>query len=256
MTKALLLNLALALATTTAAEAGVYIDFNSTDSAADGTTSFNGNAWNNVFISSQPVAAAVPLQDHTSASSGLTLRISNAATTGSSVGGGFLKVSGAPNGLATSAGQALARNYPSSATKDFLFGSEFSDGGTYSSPTKTVTLTLAGFTEGEAYRFYGLASRAGLSGSRQGQITFTGENTTSVVTDGLNTSGNVFDSGVIVAPAGGVITLSLNSPSNLSSNTPARFFYLNVLEIQAVPEPASLGLAGLAGVALLRRRRA
>jgi hypothetical protein len=41
-------------------------------------------------------------------------------------------------------------------------------------------------------------------------------------------------------------------PNNNNAN---HFTYLNVLEINTVPEPGSLALAGLGGLLLLRRKR-
>lgn len=242
----------------TASHAQSFSDVLIDMATGNGTTTVDGSgrSWNTVAGASQPtLATPMPLIDESGNASGLTLAISSTEGPDSfNPGENLLGV--AP------IGEAAARGYPATATEDNLYGYTTSQSG-FPTPTGPVTLTLSGFTPGQSYDFYGFASRNGATDNRTEDISFQGAGSpVTVVYDpvaSVNT-GDIFSSGYLNADNTGTISLTF-SPDAANTN-PEQFFYLGVLEVvpaAPVPEPSSLGLAGLgmgaAGVAGFLRRR-
>jgi hypothetical protein len=238
------------------AEGAVLIDFGAagnqtTSEALTGTERF----WNNVTDVNQPFGAAAPMAliNTDQSASGILLKVSNTeTTTGTNVGKGFMSAN--VNGLDPSTGAALARGYPASVTMNTLYGATVATAG-FPNPTGNVIITLTGMGAGQTYNFFGTAARTGSTTNREELLTFQGQGApvTKVFQPGNNTAGNIFSSGNVIADATGQITLTLSPTAN--NATPEKFFYISALEIQPVPEPASLGVIFAGGVVLLARRR-
>ncbi len=246
-TRAVLSVFSLVLLASVSQAATVLIDLGVDSVANRTTTDAQNRSWNNAV----PTTSMLALVDSTNAATGISLAITSPT--------GLMKFADAnQNGDNPAKGAAAARGYPTTATQDSLYGYTTSSGG-FTVPTGPVTLTLAGFAAGQRYDFYGFATRNS-NDNRSENLLFQGAGSAvNVVYDpGLNTTGNVFASGDIVASSTGQITLTL-SPVAGTNVSPNQFFYLGVLEIVAVPEPASFSLlafgVGAGALGFFRRRR-
>ena len=102
-----------------------------------------------------------------------------------------------------------------------------------------------------------VSSRMGVTDNRETQYAVTGGGgTESVFLNVANNTSNLASLAGVVPDAGNQIVIDIDPGPN--NNNGSGFFYLGVLEINSspVPEPAGMGLLGVAGLALLRRRRA
>ncbi|MCC6240230.1 MAG: PEP-CTERM sorting domain-containing protein [Phycisphaerales bacterium] len=229
-----------------ASGATVLIDF-SDDQNYTGTDSW-GRSWNNVnhYNSAGPVNG-MGLKDTTGSSTGIDLFISNDASVTDKVGFSGRNIDGATS----PDGQAAARGYPVSATRDSLFGSTAQFGGL---TVESVRLTLKGLDSSQAYDLYFFASRMGVSDNRETEYEVAGATTTSAYLNAANNSGNITSLTNFFSDANGEITIKIDpGPNNTNGSG---FYYLGVMELVAVPEPVSLSLLSLGGLALLSRRRA
>lgn len=150
---------------------------------------------------------------------------------------------GANNTGTTAAVSGPSGPYPSTASFDFFFVS----------PPNTATITFHGLGT-DPLNVTLFASRAFNAVDRVGVYTLTGANSASITIDATGANGGIGSTTPvtlqnILPTASGDLTLSVAAASG------STFAYLNVVEINAVPEPGSLALAGGAGLALLLRRR-
>src|SRR5690606_20770781 len=119
-------------------------------------------------------------------------------------------------------------------------------------------LTLSGLTPGAVLDFTFLAwrDRSSLSNgnTRQSMITATGANSDTVTIDATDppTGTGDYVGGLtgIIADGNGEVLIEVEAPSE-----DGNFTYLNAMTINVVPEPGSLALLGLGGLAMLGRRR-
>lgn len=197
---------------------------------ADTAGNINGITWN-----AQDVANAI---DTTGAATGVSLTVTSAT--------GFNEVG--PNDSGTAAPGAPASGFfDGETTNDALFGhsSNFNVGG----PRALVEYTIAGLNPASTYDFTYYASRGTVSDNREASYDANG---TVALLDAGNNVSNIAQSLGVAPTAGGVITLTIQAgPNNTNSQG---FFYLGGMDITEVPEPASLTLLGLGGLAMLRRR--
>jgi hypothetical protein len=208
-----------------------------------------GRTWNNVNAVNDNQVGGHNLVDATNAASGINLFIDNV------VGVTNLEGFDGQNtaGTTTPTGDALARNYPSTATRDTVFGATgfFADTGGF---VESVRMTLSGLSAAQTYDFYFFASRTGVTDNREAEYRIVGGNTdTSLFLNASNNTGNIVSIAGVTPDANNQIVIHVDPGPN--NNNGMGFYYIGIMEIVSVPEPAgvSLAMAGMAG--LLRRRR-
>ncbi len=126
-------------------------------------------------------------------------------------------------------GTTSSTHFPSTATRDSLFGNTETFSGL---ANITPRFKITGLAIGAAYRFTFFASRTGVSDNRQTRYTVTGS---TVVTADLNPANNVDQTAAVdgMSPdESGSITVALSpGPANNNAN---HFTYLGVLQIETV----------------------
>jgi len=187
------------------------IDFGS---SASGYPS--GSPWNNVNVAT-PTGTAIPLVDANGNPSDLTLTIDSPFNTAGN---------GNTNGTTSPGGDAAA--YPSTATRDSLFGNTASFSGQAS---RTPVMTIGGLDPGMRYKFRYFASRTGTpTQNRTTTYTLTGA---TIDIQSLNAQDNVStvaESAWVHPKFDGTVELALTP--HVNNNTDEEFTYLGVLEIR------------------------
>lgn len=240
------------LAPASAKAATVLIDFGTTGSPT--TTDALSRSWNNVVPLTDTAGNPYNLNASTGASSGIQMVIGNPPATTSQIG--FNNAN--DNGTQGPAGTAAARGYPVTATRDSGFGNANAafDQGT----VQTVRLTLSGLDPSQTYNFYFFASRGSdngggtVSDNRETSYQVTGATTPAAAL--LNASNNTSSvASVLGVGPNGSNEIQIDITRGAANTNGTGFYYLNVLEIESVPEPASLGLLGIGATTVLLRRR-
>lgn len=166
-------------------------------------------------------------------------------------------VSGLFNGAnfdGTQAPSGAASVFAASATRD----SAFTHTGPWGNPGVVNPLgqvVFTGLDNSSVYEFTMFASRMGVGDNRETLYKAIGSNSGSAL---LNTSNNVSNVATIggISPAAGSITLTIEKGSNNNNGTGFAYIgALRVVSLAAVPEPTTLGLAGLSALGLVFRRR-
>lgn len=214
------------------ASARILVDFGEGFTLTPSPT--NGVYWNNVGghnantigINTGPAGLLSNMVDTTGAATTVDLQMTTA-------------FQGAYGG-----GTTASTLYPVSAAKDTLYGYSVSP-----------AFTLQGLDSATAYDITFYASTLQAT-SHLTNYTVTGTGSPVVVTleNSTTISGNP-DSTVtalnITPTALGEITVQISE----QAGSPGTAWFLGVMEISPVPEPTSVALLGLAGLAMLRRRR-
>ena len=222
--------LAAVVLTSRAGAAVIRIDFGS----AANTTTEAGVTWNN--LTGTTVGSNIAeLADTVGAATGLGI-----------------EVTGAFRGVNAS-GTTTSTLFPANATRDSFYGNTVASGG-FPGTFPDGQLTLSGLNALESYtlRFY--ASRTGDAVNRSTLYTAEGGNgPQSVTLNTNNVNGSVVISG-LTADANGRIVIDVGPGAG--NTTAEQFYYIGVLEVTSVPEPAtaSMMIASLA-TCLLRRKR-
>jgi len=223
----LLSTAALFLAGSSAMAATVLIDFGAP------TQTTTGN-WNNASGAPGDNPAAISnMIDSTGASSGIGFAYSETSSGGSGFAGTGANYAGSyptsVNGL------------PTSALQDGLFMND---------SAHSVTLTFSGLDSDLTYSFLAYGAR-GNNGS-SATYTVTGGNS------GAGTISNVFNNSTETVNITGITPNGSDEITFLwTTNSTGSGSALNLIQITttAIPEPSSLALTGLAGLALMLRRR-
>ncbi len=161
-------------------------------------------------------------------------------------------INGPPSQLGTESPSGDAAAYPVSATDDYFFGHTGDFAGGPDNPTGGIKIT--GLDQSLTYDFTFMSSRTGVNDSRETAYSVTGANSADGLLEASNNDTEVLSITGIFPDANDEIYIEVSAgPNNTNGNS---FYYINLMQVDAVPEPASLGLLGASGLMLLRRRRA
>lgn len=152
-----------------------------------------------------------------------------------------------PNGTQAPTGDAAV--FDAGATRDSLFGCT---GSWYGESAPTGGFLMTGLNPALTYDFTFFASRTGVTDNREAQYDVVGLNSATTYLDSANNESNVAVISGIMPTASGEIGIDVSKGPNNTNGT--GFFYIGAIKMDYVPEPASLALLLLGGVAVLRRR--
>lgn len=159
---------------------------------------------------------------------------------------------GEPSQLGSEAPAGDAAGYPVSATDDYFFGHTTPFAGADANPLGQFKLFNLDPTK--TYNFTFFASRQTVSDTRDASYAVTGGNNGAGVLNASNNNTEVLRINGITADGNNEIFVDVTpGPNNDNSNG---FYYIGLMQVDIVPEPASLSLLGAAGLTLLGRRRA
>ncbi len=206
------------------ASASVYYDF------GDYPTSGN---YNNITQAQAPIANSI---DDMGAMTGIGLEVYDLFYSNYN-----------PNGTQSPTGDAAV--FDAQATRDSLFGCT---GEWYGTAQPTGGFLLTGLNPGMTYEFTFFASRGNVSDNREAQYDVIGLNSGTDLLDSANNVSEVAFVGGIMPNASGEITINVSPGPN--NNNSLGFYYIGAIKMDVVPEPASLALLLIGGVAVLRRR--
>ena len=159
---------------------------------------------------------------------------------------------GEPSRLGSEAPAGDAAGYPVSATDDYFFGHTTAFAGADPNPQGQVRLFNLDPTMQYDFTFF--ASRQTVNDTRTANYAVAGVNSASGSLNASNNNTEVLKLTGITPDANNDIFVTV-TPGNDNDNGQG-FYYIGLMQVDVVPEPASLTLAGAAGLALLRRRRA
>ncbi|MEZ6191312.1 MAG: PEP-CTERM sorting domain-containing protein [Phycisphaerales bacterium] len=158
---------------------------------------------------------------------------------------------GEPSQLGSEAPAGDAAAYPVSATDDYFFGHTTAFAG--ADPNPLGQFKLFNLDPTKTYNFTFFASRQTVTDIRDSSYDITGGNSGSGVLDASNNNTEVLKINGIVPDGNNEIYVDVTpGPNNNNANG---FFYIGLMQVDIVPEPASLSLLGAAGLTLLGRRR-
>lgn len=159
---------------------------------------------------------------------------------------------GEPSQLGSEAPAGDAAAYPVSATDDYFFGHTTPFAGADANPLGQFKLFNLDPTK--TYNFTFFASRQTVTDIRDASYAITGGNSDSGVLNASNNNTEVLRINGIVPDANDEIFVDVTpGPNNDNTNG---FFYIGLMQVDVVPEPASLSLLAAAGLTVLGRRRA
>lgn len=158
---------------------------------------------------------------------------------------------GEPSQLGSEAPSGDAAAYPVSATDDYFFGHTTAFAG--ADPNPLGQFKLFNLDPTKTYNFTFFASRQIITDIRDSSYAVAGGNSGSGVLDASNNNSEVLRISGIVPDGNNEIFVDVTpGPNNNNTNG---FFYIGLMQVDIVPEPASLSLLAAAGLCVLGRRR-
>ncbi len=209
--------------------------------SSSNVTTDPSNYWNNVLATGQGFLAAGTTNTTQFTS---TETVSNLVTTTGTATGVNIAMGGSYySGHFNASGVTSGGPYIGNATSSSIVG-DVND---------TPVITISGLNPSLTYNFTVYASRGlSLSDVRTADYAFVGATSGTGVLDAANNTSNTALVSGIAPNASGVITLTITpDATNTNATSPGKLFYLGDLQIQAVPEPASVGLVACGGLVLL-----
>ncbi len=162
-----------------------------------------------------------------------------------------LFIAGEPSQLGSEAPAGDAAAYPVSATDDYFFGHTTPFAGADADPTGQFK--LFNLDPSKTYDFTFFASRQTVTDTRDTAYDVTGLNSLSGVLDASNNNTEVLKLSGITPDANNEIFIDVApGPNNDNGNG---FYYIGLMQVDVVPEPASLSLLAASGLLVLGRRR-
>ena len=225
------LTLVAAFATLTASAQTLLFDFGRTDTQIPFL-----NGWNNI------VPATTDLFD--------TLDSNNNFTgIGLEITDPFFQT-GEPSFLGSFNPSGDAGIYPVDATSDFFFGHNNAFAG--ADPNPLATVRLYNLDPAKQYAFSFFASRGPVNDLRETLYTVHGAATVSGVLEPANNETDVLKLSAVAPDGNGEIYVDFQSgPGNTNGN----FYYVNIMQMDIIPEPSSLVLLSCSVLLMVCRRR-
>ena len=161
-------------------------------------------------------------------------------------------INGPPSQLGTESPSGDAAAYPVSATDDYFFGhtGPFAGG----PDNQTGGFKLTGLTQGVPHDFTFFSARVGVGDLRETAYSVTGANSDNGVLEAANNDSNVLTLSGILPDANGEIAVEVSAGPNNSNGL--QFYYINLMQVDVVPEPSTGLLVASAGLLAVLRRRA
>ncbi len=158
---------------------------------------------------------------------------------------------GEPSQLGSEAPAGDAAAYPVSATDDYFFGHV--NGFAGQGPNPLGQFKLFNLDPTKTYNFTFFGSRQTVTDIRDSAYTVTGLNSLNGVLNSSNNNTEVLTIDGITPDASNEIFIDVTAGPN--NNNGIGFFYLGLMQVDVVPEPASLSLLAASGLLVLGRRR-
>lgn len=153
---------------------------------------------------------------------------------------------GEPSQLGSEAPVGDAAGYPVSATDDYFFGHTTPFAG--ADPNPLGQLKLFNLDPSLRYNFTFFASRQIVTDTRDASYAVTGANSASGVLNASNNNSEVLRLNGIIPDGNNEIFVDVTpGPNNDNSNG---FYYIGLLEVNSIPEPATLSLLSLIAASL------
>ncbi|MEQ8848186.1 hypothetical protein [Botrimarina sp.] len=160
-------------------------------------------------------------------------------------------INGQPSQIGSESPSGDAAAYPVDATDDYFFGHTGPFAGAEDNPTGAIT--LAGLDQGLAYDFRFFSARNGVNDSRETAFSVVGANSASGVNVTSNNDSEVLSLPGVFPDANGEITVTVSAgPGNDNGNA---FYYINVMQVDFIPEPGAATLLALAAGSFVAARR-
>lgn len=172
-------------------------------------------------------------------------------TTGFEITDTFFQT-GEPSQAGSEAPAGDAAGYPVDATDDYFFGHVTGFAG--ADPNPLGQFKLFDLDPSLTYDFTFFASRQTVNDTRDATYSVAGSNSLMGSLNASNNNTEVLKLSGISPDANNEIFVDVTPGPN--NDNGIGFYYINLMQVDAVPEPGSLLLAGLSGLVLLRRRRA
>ena len=225
----------LALIASQASATTMLFDFGRTDTQSPFTPGVEG--WNNVVPATTQLFAI--FDEGGNVVPGVTFEITDQ----------FFQVGEPTANIGSTNPMGDAAAYPVSATSDPFFGHNAAFAG--QDPNPYAEVKLSGLDQSLAHSFTFFASRQPVGDNRETEYIVSGAGVATALLNPSNNDTDVVTVSGVFPDANGEITVGFQSGPNSQSN----FYYVNVMEVTAIPEPATIGLFASALICSIGRCR-